>query len=67
MIWLKKKYQAGKIVGSVAKIVGGGGGGGPHLATAGGRDVSKIDEALEKVDEIVKECKILINLNRITY
>ncbi len=50
----EKKIQAGKIVGSVAKIVGGGGGGRPHLATAGGRDVSKIDEALEKTDDIVK-------------
>ena len=50
-----KKLQAGKIVGSVAKIVGGGGGGRPHLATAGGKDISKIDEALEKVDEIIEE------------
>ena len=47
--------QAGKIVGSVAKIVGGGGGGRPHLATAGGKDISKIDEALGKVDEIIDE------------
>jgi alanyl-tRNA synthetase len=51
----EKKIMAGKIVGSVAKIVGGGGGGRPHLATAGGRDVSKIDEALSKTDEIIKE------------
>ena len=51
----EKKIMAGKIVGSVAKIVGGGGGGRPHLATAGGRDISKIDEALDKTDEIVKE------------
>jgi len=50
-----KKLQAGKIVGSVAKIVGGGGGGRPHLATAGGKDISKIDEALGKVDEIIDE------------
>lgn len=51
----EKKIMAGKIVGSVAKIVGGGGGGRPHLATAGGRDVSKIDEALEKTVEIIRE------------
>ncbi len=51
----EKKIMAGKIVGSVAKIVGGGGGGRPHLATAGGRDVSKIGEALDKTDEIIKE------------
>lgn len=50
-----KKLMAGKIVGGIAKIVGGGGGGRPHLATAGGRDISKIDEALEKVEEIVSK------------
>ncbi len=50
----EKKIQAGKIVGSVAKIVSGGGGGRPHLATAGGKDISKIDEALEKTNEIIK-------------
>lgn len=50
-----KKYMAGKIVGAVAKLVGGGGGGRPHLATAGGKDVDKIDEALEKFNQIVSE------------
>ncbi|MBI5020956.1 MAG: alanine--tRNA ligase [Ignavibacteriales bacterium] len=49
-----KKLQAGKIVGDVAKLVGGGGGGRPHLATAGGKDVSKLDEALSQVSTIVK-------------
>ena len=49
----EKKIMAGKIVGLVAKIVGGGGGGRPHLATAGGKDISKINEALEKVVEIL--------------
>ena len=48
-----KKLMAGKVVGALAKIVGGGGGGRPHLATAGGKDVSKIDEALNKVEEVV--------------
>jgi alanyl-tRNA synthetase len=46
----EKKLNAGKIVGELAKIVGGGGGGRPHLATAGGKDVQKIDEALTKVE-----------------
>ncbi|MCK9424501.1 MAG: alanine--tRNA ligase [Ignavibacteriaceae bacterium] len=50
----EKKLSAGKIVGEVAKILGGAGGGRPHLATAGGKDVNKIDEALKQVDEIVK-------------
>ncbi|MBI5472868.1 MAG: alanine--tRNA ligase [Ignavibacteriae bacterium] len=49
-----KKLQAGKIVGEVAKQLGGGGGGKPHLATAGGRDVAKLDEALAKTAKIVK-------------
>jgi len=50
----EKKFSAGKIVGEVAKILGGAGGGRPHLATAGGKDVTKIDEALKQVDEIVR-------------
>ncbi len=49
----EKKIMAGKIVGTLAKIVGGGGGGRPHLATAGGKDITKIDEALNKVEEVV--------------
>jgi alanyl-tRNA synthetase len=49
-----KKLQAGKIVGEMAKQVGGGGGGRPHLATAGGKDVTKIDDALQQALPIVK-------------
>jgi alanyl-tRNA synthetase len=49
-----KNIQAGKIVAAVAKVVGGGGGGKPHLATAGGKDVSKLDEALKSVAAVVK-------------
>jgi alanyl-tRNA synthetase len=43
----KKGLQAGKFVGIIAKICGGGGGGRPNLAQAGGRDASKLPEALE--------------------
>ena len=49
-----KNIQAGKIVGAVAKILGGGGGGKPHLATAGGKDVAKLDEALRSVGAVVE-------------
>ncbi len=49
----EKKLSAGEIVGELAKIVGGGGGGRPHLATAGGKDVSKIPQALESVEEVI--------------
>lgn len=43
----KKGVQAGKFIGAIAKICGGGGGGRPNLAQAGGRDASKLPEALE--------------------
>ncbi|AFZ23791.1 alanyl-tRNA synthetase [Cylindrospermum stagnale PCC 7417] len=43
----KKGLQAGKFVGAIAKICGGGGGGRPNLAQAGGKDASKLPEALE--------------------
>jgi alanyl-tRNA synthetase len=42
-----KNLQAGKFIGAIAKICGGGGGGRPNLAQAGGRDASKLPEALE--------------------
>jgi alanyl-tRNA synthetase len=43
----KKGLQAGKFIGAIAKICGGGGGGRPNLAQAGGRDPSKLKEALD--------------------
>jgi alanyl-tRNA synthetase len=50
---LTKRFQAGKIVQEVAKVVGGGGGGRPDLAQAGGKDAGKLDEALGLVYDIV--------------
>lgn len=50
----RKKLSAGKIVGEVARLLGGGGGGRPHMATAGAKDVTKLNEALEKVPSIVQ-------------
>ena len=47
--------KAGDIVREVAKAAGGGGGGKPHLAQAGAKDVGKIDEALARTVEIVRE------------
>ena len=46
--------KAGDIVRDVAKIAGGSGGGKAHQAQAGGRDPSKIDEALAAVVGIVE-------------
>ena len=43
--------QAGKVVGQVAKVCGGGGGGKPALAQAGGKDASKLPEALAAARE----------------
>jgi alanyl-tRNA synthetase len=50
----EKKMNAGKIVGEIARLLGGGGGGRPHLATAGAKEIDKINNALEKVEEIIK-------------
>jgi alanine--tRNA ligase len=47
------KYNAGKIVKEVAMVTGGNGGGKPNMAMAGGKDVSKIQEALSKAEEVL--------------
>ncbi len=47
--------QAGKFVGSVAKVCGGGGGGRPNLAQAGGKDASKMSEALQMAKQQLQE------------
>jgi alanyl-tRNA synthetase len=48
-----KNLKAGDLVREVAKVAGGGGGGRPHLATAGGKDIAKFEEAMEKIKEII--------------
>ena len=45
--------HAGNIVKQLAQITGGGGGGRPDFAQAGGKDATKIDEALAKAPELV--------------
>ncbi len=52
---LTKRIQAGKLVGAVAKLVGGSGGGKPEIAEAGGKDQSQIDAALAAAAGIVGE------------
>ena len=49
-----RKINAGNIVKDVAKLVGGNGGGRPDIASAGGKDLSKVDFALEQAEEILK-------------
>jgi alanyl-tRNA synthetase len=52
---LTKRIQAGKLVGAVAKLVGGSGGGKPEIAEAGGKDQEQIDAALQASAGIVGE------------
>jgi alanyl-tRNA synthetase len=52
---LVKKVQAGKLVGQVAAVVGGKGGGKPTMAQAGGKDPSKLPEALQLAQKLAKE------------
>jgi alanyl-tRNA synthetase len=50
---LTSKVQAGKIVGAVAKLVGGSGGGRPDLAEAGGKDPAQLGAAMAAAPAIV--------------
>ena len=52
---LTKRIQAGKLVGAVAKLVGGSGGGKPEIAEAGGKDQEQIDAALKAAPQIAAE------------
>ncbi|MBT9140104.1 MAG: Alanine--tRNA ligase [Dehalococcoidia bacterium] len=54
---LKEGYHAGRLVGEVAKLTDGGGGGRPDMAQAGGKEPSKLDDALDKVDKLVESQK----------
>ena len=49
-----KHLKAGDVVKEVASIVGGSGGGKAHLALAGGKEIGKLGEALDRVPEIVR-------------
>ncbi len=49
---VSKGYHAGKIIKEVAKVCGGGGGGKADMAQAGGKDATKVDEALKLAEEI---------------
>ena len=52
---VKKGLKAGDIVKQIAPLIDGGGGGRPQMAQAGGKNPEKIDEALAKAAEIIKE------------
>ena len=50
---LTKKYHAGNIIKEIAPIVGGSGGGRPDMAQAGGTKPENLQQALEKLQEII--------------
>jgi alanyl-tRNA synthetase len=50
-----KGYHAGNLIRQVAAITGGGGGGKPGLAQGGGKDVSRLDEAIAAVPALLKK------------
>jgi alanyl-tRNA synthetase len=52
---VKRGLHAGKLVGQVAKVVGGGGGGKPTMAQAGGKEPAKLSEALDLAKKLVGE------------
>jgi alanyl-tRNA synthetase len=52
---LTKRIQAGKLVGAVAKLVGGSGGGKPDIAEAGGKDQAQIGAALDAAPAILAD------------
>lgn len=49
----KMGILAGNIVREVSKVTGGNGGGRPDMAQAGGKDISKIEEALSIVPDLI--------------
>ncbi len=51
----KQGLHAGKMVKELAKAVGGGGGGKPTMAQAGGKDASKLSEALAMVGGLIEQ------------
>jgi alanyl-tRNA synthetase len=52
---VKKGLKAGDLVKEIAPMVDGGGGGRPQMAQAGGKNPAKINDALARASEFVKE------------
>lgn len=50
---VKKGAHAGNILKEISKLTGGGGGGRPDMAQAGGKDVNKLNNAMNSVEHIL--------------
>jgi alanyl-tRNA synthetase len=48
-----KNLNAGELIRQVAKITGGSGGGRAHLATAGGKEISKLNDAIHHLKQLL--------------
>jgi len=51
---VKRGLNAGELVKVAAQVIGGSGGGRPTLAQAGGKDASKLSEAIDQIIPLVK-------------
>jgi len=51
----RQGVAAVKLVRGIAQVVGGGGGGRPTLAQAGGKDARRLDEALRRAPQLLRE------------
>jgi alanyl-tRNA synthetase len=51
---LTDRYKAGDLIKPVAQILGGSGGGRPDMAQAGGTEVGRIDEAMNRLYGLVE-------------
>jgi alanyl-tRNA synthetase len=54
---LTKQYHAGNIIKELAAMLGGGGGGRPDFAQAGGKEPAKINAALKRAEELIRQRK----------
>ncbi len=52
---VERGLHAGNLVRDAARVMGGGGGGQPELAQAGGRQAEKLDDALRRIAELIRD------------
>ena len=52
---VEKGLHAGNISRDAARVMGGGGGGQPEMAQAGGRQADKLDDALRRVADLIRQ------------